>query len=453
MNYLGIDIGTSTISFILADESGHVLKQMTLPNNAVISSTRKTEYLQDPDVIVSAVTCTIEEISRQYQINGIGVTGQMHGILYVDENGNACSSLYTWEDQRGNEFCQENLTYAELIREKTGYTVPTGYGSMSLFYDTVNGTVPEKAEKICTIVDYMAMKLGNLKSPETHFSNAASLGLYDIRNSRFDFSAIEKAGIDCSLFPEICSEKIIGYTADGAAISAGIGDNQASFFGSVSGRSRTLINIGTGSQISVFSDKIISDTSLDCRPYINGTYLLVGASLCGGRAYKILKDFFLSVIRLAGSEAEDNLYALMDQQASLYTDTSLTVDSRFCGTRISPSLRGSIQNISDQNFNAGSLSYATLKGICTELYEFNESVPEDLRRDEVLIGSGNGIRNSQVERKIIQKIFSKKLMIPKCREEAAYGAALMALYNSGKKSLEQIQKMISYENADGTDMH
>ncbi|MGN1389559.1 MAG: FGGY family carbohydrate kinase, partial [Bulleidia sp.] len=130
MSYLGIDIGTSTICFISADESGHVLKQITLPNNAGISSTRKTEYLQNPDVIVSVVISTIEEISRQCQIDGIGVTGQMHGILYVDENGNACSSLYTWEDQRGNEFCQENLTYADLIREKTDYPVPTGYGSM-----------------------------------------------------------------------------------------------------------------------------------------------------------------------------------------------------------------------------------------------------------------------------------------------------------------------------------
>ena len=213
----------------------------------------------------------------------------------------------------------------------------------------------------------------------------------------------------------------------------------------INGHSSTLINIGTGSQISVLSDQIISHRLLDCRPYLNGNYLLVGASLCGGRAYKILRDFFQSVIRMAGAQVPENLYAFMDAQAGMYTDTELRVDSRFSGTRIDPSLRGSIQNISDRNLTAGSLSFATLNGICTELYEFYQSVPENLRANDVLIGSGNGIRNSSVEREIIRKIFSRKLVIPKCSEEAAYGAALMAMYNSGKHSMEEIRNMISYE--------
>ena len=119
MNYLGIDLGTSTISFILAEDSGDVLKQMTLPNTANISG-RTNEYLQDPDVILSAVSSAIREVSEQFQIDGIGITGQMHGILYIDEDGNSCSNLYTWEDQRGNELYQEDLTYADLLKAKTG---------------------------------------------------------------------------------------------------------------------------------------------------------------------------------------------------------------------------------------------------------------------------------------------------------------------------------------------
>lgn len=444
MNYLGIDLGTSTISFILAEDSGDVLKQMTLPNTANISG-RTNEYLQDPDVILSAVSSAIREVSEQFQIDGIGITGQMHGILYIDEDGNSCSNLYTWEDQRGNELFQEDLTYADLLKEKTGYSVSSGFGSLSLFYDTMHGTVPKQAKKICTIADFIAMKLGHLTSPQTHLSNAASLGLFDLRTSGFDFTAIEKAGMNSSLFPEVCSEKLIGCMNNGIPLSAAIGDNQASFFGSVNGHSSTLINIGTGSQISVLSDQIISHRLLDCRPYLNGNYLLVGASLCGGRAYKILRDFFQSVIRMAGAQVPENLYAFMDAQAGMYTDTELRVDSRFSGTRIDPSLRGSIQNISDRNLTAGSLSFATLNGICTELYEFYQSVPENLRANDVLIGSGNGIRNSSVEREIIRKIFSRKLVIPKCSEEAAYGAALMAMYNSGKHSMEEIRNMISYE--------
>ena len=65
-------------------------------------------------------------------IGGIGVTGQMHGILYLDELGRAVSPLYTWQDQRGAERLTQQ-TYAERLSELTGYTLSTGYGVVTHF--------------------------------------------------------------------------------------------------------------------------------------------------------------------------------------------------------------------------------------------------------------------------------------------------------------------------------
>lgn len=64
----------------------------------------------------------------------IGLTGQMHGILYIDEDGNCVSPLYTWQDGRGNLPEFDGKSVVCLVKEETGFSISTGYGLATHLY-------------------------------------------------------------------------------------------------------------------------------------------------------------------------------------------------------------------------------------------------------------------------------------------------------------------------------
>ena len=83
----------------------------------------------------------------------IGVTGQQHGILYLDGRGEAVSPLYTWQDGRGGRRYRGEESYADWIRRETGCQVSPGYGLVTHFWLAQNGQIPERAAILCTICD------------------------------------------------------------------------------------------------------------------------------------------------------------------------------------------------------------------------------------------------------------------------------------------------------------
>ena len=105
MKSIGIDIGTTTICGIVLDgQTGRVLQSKTIPNKTSVSGSRPYERLQDPELIIGAVLKLYDSFTADYQdIVSLGLTGQMHGIVYTGEDGQAVSPLYTWLDERGNQ--------------------------------------------------------------------------------------------------------------------------------------------------------------------------------------------------------------------------------------------------------------------------------------------------------------------------------------------------------------
>ena len=144
--YLGLDIGTTSICAVIISETGDACFSLTLPNNYEIKG-KPYEKLQNPDKIVEACKQLFDEVNDKYPINRVGICNQMHGIVYVDENGNAVSPLVTWQDVRGN-IIRKQKTYAEELSSLTNHKVASGFGSVTLFYDTENKSVPLKSHKI-----------------------------------------------------------------------------------------------------------------------------------------------------------------------------------------------------------------------------------------------------------------------------------------------------------------
>ena len=429
MNVLGIDIGTTTISAVVYNEDQGVLAAKTVKNNSFLTG-EHWEKIQDPNMIYETAMHTVREMLTSHpDVRAIGVTGQMHGIVYLDAAGDPVSPLYIWQDGRGDLPYDGSITWAGHLSAITGYEVATGYGMVTHYYNLRHGLVPENAAVFCTIHDYLAMKLAGLSRPLTDPTDAASLGLFDGPNGCFDADALETAGIDDALVPGLVTEPCLGIGPLGLPVYAAIGDNQASFLGATGGRTDVLlVNMGTGSQISVYSPAYMKTPTLETRPFPDSGWLLVGASLCGGRAYALLENFFRQTVKMV-TGSEDSVYDAMAQMLDSQPEPAdhPRIVTFFQGTRKDPALRGSVTGLGTENFTPLHFTYGVMHGMAAELFDMYQGYL-DLggQRPAAMIGSGNGLRKNPHLCRIMEQTFGCPLILSENNEEAACGAAIYA---------------------------
>ena len=428
MKIMGIDIGTTTVSVVMADtETGKLLARETVEHNSFLQSCKPEQRLQDPERIYEIVGELLAKLQKENgSPDGIGFTGQMHGMLYVDASGKAVSPLYTWQDGSGEIPLENGKTCAELLQGVGA--AASGYGVVTHFYLQKKDQIPKDAVRMTTISDYVAMRLCGNTVPVIGLDMAASWGCFDLRKQEFLYEALEKAGVDISYLPEVRKGHfLVGETREGVPVMGSIGDNQASLFGSVRNLKDTvLLNVGTGSQISFVTEKFIECSgSVELRPCTESSYILVGASLCGGRAYAMLEQFYREA-----AETEERLYSRMQEQAEKFIEkygkeAAWKVDTAFSGTRSDPSHRGMITGIGVENFHPGALTVGVICGILNELHEQYEQMCQLTgKKATCLAGSGNGIRRNPLMRKLAEEMFGMPMEVPAYEEEAAYGAAL-----------------------------
>lgn len=428
----GIDIGTSKICGMVIDDNAKPLKIIKYPNNAGLPG--KTEKEQNPEIILEICKKLYREMKSAFpDISALGITGQMHGILYVDEVGNAVSSLYTWQDRKGMEIRDNDTSYADYLSNVTGHRCISGHGLVTHSYFLHKHVVPERAKKICTVSAYVAMHFAGRKSPILHKSDAESFDVFDLKNDRFDLNALAKAGISADVLPDIRSdESIIGKTEEGVSVLIPIGDNQASIIGSLCPENTPLINLGTGGQISMILPKSeISDyPGLSVRPFVDNKFLIVGITQCGGYAYALLERFFEKTAKMLGITPPDDLFERMEKEAAKTVTTNpIVAETTFLGTYDQPTKKASFSNITENNFTPGNITFATLNGMCFELFNiYSERIlPYIKKKPEKIIGAGNCIRQTKLLENIIENTFKLPLTVNEQKEEAVYGASLLAL--------------------------
>ncbi|MDO4299128.1 MAG: FGGY family carbohydrate kinase [Lachnospiraceae bacterium] len=432
MKAIGIDIGTTTISAVVLEVTEErVVEAKTIQNGSFLRTGRDWERIQDVSVIIEKAMDVLDELLQQYpDVGAIGLTGQMHGILYVDADGKCISPLYTWQDQRGNLPEEDGMTLVDCIQAECGLHVSSGYGLVTHIYQLRKGLVPAYAAGICTIPDYLGMVLTGRQKPLMHISMAASLGFYDSREGKFREACLRQMGIDPGILPDITDVCAALGNYHGVPVTVALGDNQASFLGTVGMKENTpLLNVGTGGQISVLSDQFFETKEIEARPFLNGKYLLVGSSLCGGRAYAILEQFFRSYAVAAGAENQPQ-YGIMERLAenTVRPEDDMKVVTAFNGTRSNPNLRGSISDLSEDNFTPGGLILGVLTGMARELYDMFVSIQNGTGIEATeLAASGNGVRKNAVLQRIFEEMFGVRLKLARCEEEAACGAAASSM--------------------------
>ncbi len=446
---VGIDIGTTTLSFSVVNiTKKETLDIYNIPNKSKVISEDPHFSLQDPNVIFDKVKKLLDYIIRIYSnIKSIGITGQMHGILYLDDRGQAVSDFINWQDKRADILCEDGKSYCQKIYAATGYKISSGFGFATHYYNSLNGEVSSEAYTMCNITDFVAMRLsGNTGVEKIHSSIASSLGLYNIATVGFDMEAVKKLGMKELRLPDVTDDFIPIGDYCGIPVFVPIGDNQASFIGSVDVHSESiLLNIGTGSQISaVTADKVGDIGDLEIRPLNRGKHIICGCSLSGGAAYALLESFFRHFnILMGGSDAP--LYNVINSMVNTAYDNGtapLYVDTFFGGKRNTENATGRILGITDKNFTPDALALGFVHGICRELYEFFEG---RITGKKYIIASGNAVQKNPVFKMVISDMFGLPVKVSKIKEEASLGASLSAALGSGLlKDESEFSKFIKY---------
>ncbi len=429
---VGIDIGTTTISAAIIDlDNKEQVDVFSVPHNSYVKNNVTSE--QSVSVIIDKSKGLLDLIYRSYgNIVSIGITGQMHGIVYLNNDGEAVSNLINWQDKRGDIPTKDGMSVCQLIKKLTGEDIATGYGISTHYYNVLNGLVPQNTVGFCSIMDYLGMRLCNLKKPITHTSVAASFGAFDIKKECFKFDKLSVLGIKKEFLPNVtASNETVGMWND-IPVCVAIGDNQASFLGSVkNNRESLLVNIGTGSQISAVGDLADLGEGTECRPLINGDRLVCGSALCGGSAYALIEGFFRSYVKFGGL-SDNSQYAIINELATKAYENGeqpLSVDTSFCGMRIDPMKRGAIKDIDLSNFTPSALILGVINGMSDELYKLY--CAGRIKKSHI-VASGGAIRKNDVLRKVLQDKFGMAVSVSSVKEEAATGAALFSAYAIGK---------------------
>ena len=454
---LGLDVGTTTITTLALDtDRGRVVARDTTPNDAETTSpSDKSRGFCEWDARrIAALACrSLQNVARSLagganELAGIGLTGQQHGVVLLNSGLNPLGPFVNWQDRRteerqgpdGRTYLEQARTLAgEDARQRAGCELSPGYMGTTLYWMKTRGDLPGGAVA-SFLVDYVGAMLSGERIV-TDATSAASSGVFNVRTGDWDNDLIDGLGLPETLFPELGEGsrplgKLTTPMADatglpaGLPVCVGIGDNQASFYGSVAELSDTiLVNVGTGGQVAAFCDRFLYSPKLETRPFPNG-YLLASAGLCGGRTYAVLEQFFRQVGHLLiDSPAETPIYEAMNQLAASVPRGSdgLRCQPLFTGTRQDPDLRASWSGISARNFTPAHMTRSLLEGMARVFRGgFGEIRATSGRSYTRLVGSGNAVRENRLLADIVADELAMPLREPAHREEAAFGAALSA---------------------------
>jgi sugar (pentulose or hexulose) kinase len=429
-------------------------------NDTEIANLPAGHHEQDPQRIRDLCLGLIQKLLSEKKVRGnevvgIGITGQMHGVLLVNSELEPQSNLITWRDQRmlesgnaGNIDEAVEVLGADM-QQRTGCRLHTGYGGATLHWLSKNNKLPESAVAL-TIADYVAGYLTGVCATEA--THAASWGIFNLQKGEWDSEAVDKLGIPKKVLPTIFpTAQPLGTIQPAVAKQLGlgnnvqvcspVGDNQASIIGAAGFAGDTaILNLGTGGQISIPQDEYKFVETFETRPMPFGGFILVGASLCGGWSYACLQKFIQATVKeFSGVEVSDEeIYRRMNAIAAETSEgaSGITVDTRFSGTRLEPNLRGSISGIGVDSFTVANLARGFVEGMVRELADMASAAGiKDFKR---IIASGNAVRNNPVVSEVIESIFGLPCNISTNREEAALGAAYTAAIGLGLVSKDDV---------------
>ncbi len=446
---MGIDVGTSGCKILVLDEFGKIRASAIEEYPIYTPQAGWTE--QDPEDWWQAVVRGIKRVlaSCSEKIISVGFSGQMHGMVALDESNSVIRKAILWNDQRTSAECDEITSAAggtDALIEYTNNRMLTGFTAGKILWMKKNE--PENYERTKLIInpkDYIRFRLSG--TLETDVSDASGFGLFDVKNKEWAYELIEKIGIKKSVFPSVSeSSDIVGYvTAEASALTglseecivcAGGGDAVISTTGlGLIGTGRIGVTLGTSGVVAVSLPSFAKNHGGALQISCNNSpdvWHAMGVTLSAAGSYHWFKNTFGDYESFHGAEIGKSAFALLDDLAK---DTSAGADGLIFLPYLSgerapindPMARGAFLGI-DSTKKKGHFARAVMEGVAYSLkqvYELIISANDEIKTDSVVLAGGGAV--SDVWRQIVADVFNLPVYtVYGSAEGGSFGAAILA---------------------------
>jgi xylulokinase len=448
---LGIDIGTSGAKVLAIDEAGKIAARASQEYS--LHTPRPLWAEQNPHDWWDAACQCLRQITQQIpagEIAGIGLSGQMHGLVMLDEKGEVLRPAILWCDQRTQAQCDfiTEKVGANLLVEETCNPVLTGFTAPKMIW--VRDNEPEifaRARMHLLPKDYLRFKLTGEFATEV--SDASGTSLLNVPQRRWSTPVLDALEIPISHLPRVYeSQEVSGHiSAEGAdatglkigtPVVGGGGDQAAGAVGNGIVQSGVIsVTTGTSGVVFAQADSPTVDPALRVHTFchaVPGKWHVMGVMLSAGGSLRWYRDTMCAsetqVAQIMGVDA----YEIIAREAATAPAGSegLLFLPYLTGERTphpDPQARGAFIGLTVRH-NKAHLARAVMEGVA---FGLKDSL-EILKSINVSIGnvraSGGGAR-SELWRHIQTDVFGLSLSTMAADEGPALGAALLAGVGAG----------------------
>jgi xylulokinase len=441
---LGIDLSTTGAKALLIDRDGRVVSSATTPLNLFTPHPLWSE--QDPrewwEATVNSIAQALADASASGDdVSAIGLTGQMHGLVLLDEKGQVLRPAILWNDQRCGAECDEiraRVTRAELVRI-TGNDALTGFTAPKILW--VEKHEPEIHRHIRHVLlpkDYIRYKLTGVLAMDK--ADGSGTMLFDLRNRTWSPQILKALNVSADwLLPTFEGHEVTGeVTAEAAELTglrsgtpvvAGGGDQAAQATGVGVVRPGTMaVTLGTSGVVFASTESPLIEPEGRLHAFchaVAGRWHLMGVMLSAAGSLQWYHDKF----------ARDRSFAELVDEASQVSAGSdgLIFLPYLSGERTphpDPLARGAWIGLTGRHGPAH-LTRSILEGVAFGLKDiFCLMKDVGLGSVDQIRVSGGGAKSS-LWRQILADTLDAELVTVNTTEGAAYGAALLAGVGTG----------------------
>lgn len=447
---IGIDVGTSGTKSVLFDEDLNIIASES--ESYPLSQPRLGWAEQDPRDWARAAKNTIRGLleksaSAREDIVAIGLTGQMHGLVMLDEKDEVIRPAIIWADQRTEKECEEltELVGRDRLLEITANPAITGFTASKILW--VRNNEPEnfkRCKKILLPKDYVRFILSG--DYATDVSDASGMQLLDIGKRDWSDELLERLGLSRELLARVYeSQEVTGCLSRDMAeelglsqetlIVAGAGDNAAAAVGTgVVKEGMAFTTIGTSGVVFAPTNRMEIDKQGRVHTFcaaVPNTWHLMGVTQGAGLSLSWARD---NIYLGRNQEAEAKSYDLINEDISSVKigSENLIYLPYLMGERtphLDPNARGVFFGLSARHTKKNLLR-AVMEGISYSLYDcFNILKELGLDVQDMRLTGGGG--KSPLWQQMLADIYNCRVSTLKSEEGAALGAGILAGVGAG----------------------
>lgn len=432
---VGLDVGTTAVKAVAVAADGAVLARAE--RSYPLSTPRAGWSEQDPEHWWQAAESALADVSTGHEVAGVGLSGQMHGLVALDSQDRVIRPAILWNDQRTADACAEieAAIGVERLIELTGNRALTGFTAPKLLW--LRRHEPgayDRIARICLPKDYVRLRLTGEWA--TDAADASGTLLLDVARRVWSDEVLAALEIEPAWLPPLFeSPDVTGYVTPrndqvqgglaslrGVPVAAGAGDCAAAALGAGIDRPGPLsIVLGTSGVVFAALPEYRPEPEARLHVFchaVPGAWHAMGVMLSAGGSLQWFHD------RLAPETSFDQLAS----EASRWKPGAdgLLFAPYLAGERTphaDPDARGAFVGLA-LHHDRGALVRAVLEGVAFGLRDSLELLRSLGADADIARVSGGGAR-SRVWLEIVASVLGLPLETIAAEEGSAYGAALL----------------------------